>query len=84
MIKKYPTINEEPLLTKGLIQKKSRPSNLKLVVSLNKSIQGLAFNKDLYSSGKILNINLQYTFYDKKGAILSGQLAEQKLIFFRC
>ena len=61
-----------PLLMKAslnqrLNSKKSRPSNLKLVVSLNKSIQGLAFNKDLYSSGRMLLITLQYTFYDKKG-----------------
>ena len=75
-----------PLLMKAslnqrLNSKKSRPSNLKLVVSLNKSIQGLAFNKDLYSSGRMLLITLQYTFYDKKGAILSGQL-ENKSSYF--
>ena len=68
-------------LNQRLNSKKSRPSNLKLVVSLNKSIQGLAFNKDLYSSGRMLLITLQYTFYDKKGAILSGQL-ENKSSYF--
>ena len=67
-------------LNQRLNSKKSRPSNLKLVVSLNKSIQGLAFNKDLYSSGRMLLITLQYTFYDKKGAP-SGQL-ENKSSYF--
>ena len=68
-------------LNQKLNSKKSRPSNLKLVVSLNRSVSGLAFNKDLYSSGKILNINLQYTFYDKKGVVLSGSLQNKSSYF---
>ena len=68
-------------LNQKLNSKKSKPSNLKLVVSLNRSISGLAFNKDLYSSGKILNINLQYTFYDKKGVVLSGSLQDKSSYF---
>ena len=68
-------------LNQKLNSKKSRPSNLKLVVSLNRSVSGLAFNKDLYSSGKILNINLQYTFYDKKGVVLSGTLQNKSSYF---
>ena len=68
-------------LNQKLNSKKSKPSNLKLVVSLRRSKSALAFNKDLYSSGKILLINLQYTFYDKKGVILSGSL-ENKSSYF--
>ena len=68
-------------LNQKLNSKKSKPSNLKLVVSLNRSISGLAFNKDLYSSGKILLINLQYTFYDQKGVILSGNLQNKSSYF---
>ena len=68
-------------LNQKLNSKKSKPSNLKLVVSISKSISGLAYNKDLYSSGKILNINLQYTFYDKKGIILSGSLQNKSSYF---
>ena len=68
-------------LNQKLNSKKSKPSNLKLVVSLNKSVSGLAFNKDLYSSGKILNIHLQYTFYDKKGVIISGSLQNKSSYF---
>ena len=68
-------------LNQKLNSKKSKPSNLKLVVSLRRSVSGLAFNKDLYSSGKILNINLQYTFYDKKGVVLSGTLQNKSSYF---
>ena len=68
-------------LNRKLNSKKSKPSNLKLVVSLSRSLSGLAFNKDLYSSGKILNINLQYTFYDKKGVVLSGTLQNKSSYF---
>ena len=68
-------------LNQKLNSKKSKPSNLKLIVSLSKSVSGLAFNKDLYSSGKILNINLQYTFYDKKGVILTGSLQNKSSYF---
>jgi len=68
-------------LNQKLNSKKSKPSNLKLVVSINKSVSGLAYNKDLYSSGKILLINLQYTFYDQKGVILSGNLQNKSSYF---
>ena len=78
--KKIPQLMKASLNQK-LNSKKSKPSNLKLVVSLNKSISGLAFNKDLYSSGKILLINLQYTFYDQKGVILSGSLQNKSSYF---
>tara|TARA_Y100000813_G_C24157290_1_gene350325 strand:- start:1475 stop:1945 length:471 start_codon:yes stop_codon:yes gene_type:complete len=78
--KKIPLLMKASLNQK-LNSKKSKPSNLKLVVSLSRSISGLAFNKDLYSSGKILNINLQYTFYDKKGVILTGSLQNKSSYF---
>jgi len=68
-------------LNQKLNSKKSKPSNLKLVVSINKSVSGLAYNKDLYSTGEVLNINLQYTFYDKKGVILSGNLQNKSSYF---
>ena len=68
-------------LNQKLNSKRSKPSNLKLVVSLSRSLSGLAFNKDLYSSGKILNINLQYTFYDRKGVVLSGSLQNKSSYF---
>ena len=68
-------------LNQKLNSKKSKPSNLKLVVSISKSVSGLAYNKDLYSTGEVLNINLQYTFYDKKGVILSGNLQNKSSYF---
>ena len=78
--KKIPQLMKASLNQK-LNSKKSKPSYLKLVVSLNKSISGLAFNKDLYSSGKILLINLQYTLYDQKRVILSGNLQNKSSYF---
>ncbi len=68
-------------LNRKLNSKNSKASNLKLIVSLSKSISGLAYNKDLYSSGKILLINLQYTFYDQKGVVLSGKLQNKSSYF---
>ena len=68
-------------LNRKLNSKNSKASNLKLIVSLSKSISGLAYNKDLYSSGKILLINLQYTFYDQKGIVLSGKLQNKSSYF---
>ena len=76
--KKIPLLMKASLNQK-LNSKKSKPSNLKLIVSISKSISGLAFNKDLYSSGKIMLIDLQYTFYDKKGVILSGTLQNKSM-----
>ena len=78
--KKIPMLMKASLNQK-LNSKKSKPSNLKLVVSLSRSKSALAFNKDLYSSGKVLIINLLYTFYDQKGVILSGSL-ENKSSYF--
>ena len=78
--KKIPLLMKASLNQK-LNSRKSKPSNLKLIVSLSRSKSALAFNKDLYSSGKVLLINLQYTFYDQKGVILSGSL-ENKSSYF--
>ena len=78
--KKIPLLMKAALNQK-LNSQKSKPSNLKLVVSIRRSISGLAFNKDLYSSGKILLINLQYTFYDQKGIVLSGSLQNKSSYF---
>ena len=78
--KKIPLLMKASLNQK-LNSQKSKPSNLKLVISLSRSISNLAYNKDVYSSGKILNINLQYTFYDRKGVILSGSLQNKSSYF---
>tara|TARA_B100000963_G_C22075269_1_gene429914 strand:+ start:13 stop:510 length:498 start_codon:yes stop_codon:yes gene_type:complete len=78
--KKIPLMMKASLNQK-LNTKKSRPSNLKLIISLSRSTSALAFNKDFYSSGKILNINIQYTFYDKKGVILTGSLQNKSSYF---
>ena len=52
---------------------KSKPSNLKLIVSLHRSVSNLGTNKDLYSSGRMISYQVKYAFYDKKGLLTSGK-----------
>ena len=54
--------------------KNSKPSNLKLVIALKRNISGLGVNKDIYSFGRMLSYNLNYSLYDKKGLLTSGKL----------
>ena len=54
--------------------KNSKPSNLKLVIALKRHISGLGVNKDIYSFGRMLSYNLNYSLYDKKGLLTSGKL----------
>ena len=61
--------------------KKSRPSNLKLVVSLHRSVSNLGTNKDLYSSGRMISYQVKYAFYDKKGLLTSGKLNNKSTFF---
>ena len=68
-------------LNKKLNAKKSKPSNLKLVVSLDRSISSLGFSKDLYTTGKMVVYNISYTFYDKKGILVTGKLNNKSSFF---
>lgn len=61
-------------LSKGLSKKNSKPSNLKLIVSLQKVKYGLGLQKDLTTTRAALNYNVNYAFYDRKGLISSGSL----------
>tara|TARA_X000000368_G_scaffold397097_1_gene365930 strand:- start:366 stop:860 length:495 start_codon:yes stop_codon:yes gene_type:complete len=54
--------------------KNSKPSNLKLIIALKRNISGLGVNKDIYSFGRMLSYNLNYSLYDKKGLLTSGKL----------
>ena len=60
---------------------KSKPSNLKLVVSLDRSVSNLGTNKDLYSSGRMISYQVKYAFYDKKGLLTSGKLNSKSTFF---
>ena len=62
------------ILQKRLKYKSSKPSNLKLVIAIKRSISDLGINKDLFTKGRSINYNINYSFYDKKGLLTSGRL----------
>ena len=62
------------ILNQKLRHKSSAPSNLKLIVSIDRSISDLGMNKDLFTFGKMLVYNISFAFYDKKGLLTSGKL----------
>ena len=62
------------LLNEKLNKKGSKNSYLKLVVSMDRSISGIGVNKDLNSYARLVQISINYSFYDRKGELLSGSL----------
>ena len=62
------------VLQKHLKHKSSKPSSLKLVIAIKRSIVDLGINKDLFSKGRAINYFVNYSFYDKKGLLTSGNL----------
>ena len=62
------------ILNQRINKKNSKASNLKLVVSLNRSVVGMGINKDLSSDARMIIIDLNYLFSDKKGKLVSGKL----------
>tara|TARA_B100001057_G_scaffold276874_1_gene277202 strand:- start:884 stop:1378 length:495 start_codon:yes stop_codon:yes gene_type:complete len=62
------------ILQKRLKHKSSKPSSLKLVIAIKRSIVDLGINKDLFSKGRAINYFVNYSFYDKKGLLTSGNL----------
>ena len=61
-------------LDKKLNSKNSKDSNLKLVVSINRSVSSMGINKDLSSDALMLAVEANYVFLDKKGELTSGKL----------
>jgi hypothetical protein len=62
------------ILNQKFKHKSSVPSNLKLVISIDRSISDLGINKDLFTFGKMLVYDINFSFYDKKGLLTSGKL----------
>ena len=60
---------------------KSKPSNLKLIVSLHRSVSNLGTNKDLYSSGRMISYQVKYAYYEKKGLLTSGNIINKSTFF---
>ncbi len=63
------------ILSQRLRHKNSKPSNLKLIVSIDRATSDLGINKDLYTFGKMLFYEVNFSFYDKKGLLTSGKLS---------
>tara|TARA_B100000035_G_C20888540_1_gene503878 strand:+ start:176 stop:670 length:495 start_codon:yes stop_codon:yes gene_type:complete len=62
------------ILQKRFKHKSSKPSSLKLVIAIKRHIGDLGINKDLFTKGRSVNYNINYSFYDKKGLLTSGKL----------
>ncbi|MBF91685.1 MAG: hypothetical protein CMP34_02625 [Rickettsiales bacterium] len=58
-----------------------KPSNLKLVLSVQKQKSGMGINKDLSTSGIIMNYLIAYSLYDKKGLLKSGQISKKSSFY---
>ena len=61
-------------LDEKLNSKNSKESNLKLVVSINRNVSSMGINKDLSSDARMLVMEANYIFFDKKGELSSGRL----------
>ena len=61
-------------LDERLNSKNTKDSNLKLVVSINRSVSSMGINKDLSSDALMLAVEANYVFLDKKGELTSGKL----------
>ena len=62
------------LLNEKINSKSSKNSELKLVVSINRSVSSMGINKDLSSDALMLVIDANYILLDKKGELTSGKL----------
>ncbi len=70
------------ILEKRLNNRNSKPSNLKLVISLNIKVNNLGVNKDLNTFGKRVTILVNYVMYDRKGALTNGNLENSSTFNF--
>jgi hypothetical protein len=61
-------------LNQKLNLKNSKDSDLKLVVSIVRNVLSLGINKDLNSYTSEIVFKINYSFYDKKGLLLTGNL----------
>ena len=70
------------ILEKRLNNPNSKPSNLKLIVSLNIKVNNLGVNKDLNTFGKRVTILVNYVMYDKNGPLTDGRLENSSTFNF--
>ena len=70
------------ILEKRLNSPRSKPSNLKLIISLNIKVNNLGINKDLNTFGKRVTIMVNYVMYDRKGTLTKGNLENSSTFNF--
>ena len=70
------------LLNKKFNSKASKPSNLKLVISLDRRVSNLGVNKDLNTFGKRVTIFVNYSMYDERGSLTKGSLTNSSTFNF--
>lgn len=63
------------ILNQKFRHENSKPSSLKLIISIERYTSDLGVTKDLYTFGKMLVYNVSFSFYDKKGLLTSGKLS---------
>ena len=68
-------------LNQKLNFRSKKPSNLKLVISVQKQKTGMGINKDLSTSGIIMNYFINYSLYDKKGLLKSGEISKKSSFY---
>ena len=87
IIKQKGKYSNNVILMKNILEKRlnnpnSKPSNLKLIISLNIKVNNLGVNKDLNTFGKRVTILVNYVMYDKKGALTKGNLENSSTFNF--
>ena len=87
IIKSKGKYDNNVVLMKNILEKKfnfkaSKPSNLKLVISLDRIVSNLGVNKDLNTFGKRVTIIVNYALYDKKGSLTKGNLTNSSTFNF--
>ena len=87
IIKQKGKYSNNVVLMKNILEKRfnnptSKPSNLKLIISLNIKVNNLGVNKDLNTFGKRVTILVNYVMYDRKGALTNGNLVNSTTFNF--
>ena len=87
IVKQKEKYGNNMILMKSLLEKKfnssnSKPSNLKLIMSVDIKVSNLGVNKDLNTFGKKVTISTKYTMYDKIGMLTSGNLSNSSTFNF--
>ena len=87
IVKQKGKYSNNVILMKNILEKKlnsprSKPSNLKLIISMDIRVSNLGINKDLNTFGKRVTIMVNYVMYDRKGTLSKGNLENSSTFNF--